>query len=334
MTKKKKFNFKFLIGLVFYLGFLYFFFTKLDIKSLDIILSSSIWPLVFVAVACELFLIGTNAYLLKKIFKLYGISIAYRAALDLWLLAVASSAFTAGISGPVIIYLKAKQISQDGIVALRAAASLFFVLLVPNILFIFISSALFFQRSEYFDFASLLEYILFAAILVIFIYLVFEIIRSLPVKKSIIHWLDRYQGLFESENLKIIFSRQAINVYIISLVRLLLNLLVFVLAIAGLGAYQNIPITVKNFAINQAIAIFSPSNGGLGFVEVGLTASLAANGIGQAHAAITVLVYRIIDFWLPFILGGAVFSLHYLKAIKNRHKDNKDKDPSKSGFLL
>ena len=50
--------------------------------------------------------------------------------------------------------------------------------------------------------------------------------------------------------------------------------------------------------------------GGLGFVEVGLGATLGLAGVGAAEATTAVLAYRLVSFWLPIPAGaiaGTVF---------------------------
>ena len=47
---------------------------------------------------------------------------------------------------------------------------------------------------------------------------------------------------------------------------------------------------------------FTP--GGLGFVEAGLTATLALAGVSAGNALVTTLVYRLLTFWLPLPVGA------------------------------
>ncbi len=54
--------------------------------------------------------------------------------------------------------------------------------------------------------------------------------------------------------------------------------------------------------------------GGVGFVEVGLAATLGLAGVGAAEATTAVLAYRLVSFWLPIPVGlvaGAVFTRRY-----------------------
>jgi hypothetical protein len=49
--------------------------------------------------------------------------------------------------------------------------------------------------------------------------------------------------------------------------------------------------------------------GGLGFVEVGLAATLGLAGVGAAEATTAVLAYRLVSFWLPIPAGAAAGAL-------------------------
>ena len=46
-----------------------------------------------------------------------------------------------------------------------------------------------------------------------------------------------------------------------------------------------------------------PSPGGIGPVEIALTAGLVAAGIPSAVALSTAIVYRLVTFWIPIPVG-------------------------------
>ena len=50
---------------------------------------------------------------------------------------------------------------------------------------------------------------------------------------------------------------------------------------------------------------FTP--GGLGFVEAGLTGTLALAGVSGGNALVTTLVYRLLTFWLPLPIGAVAW---------------------------
>ena len=47
--------------------------------------------------------------------------------------------------------------------------------------------------------------------------------------------------------------------------------------------------------------------GGLGFVEAGLTGTLALAGVPGATAAVATLAYRLVSFWLPLPFGPIAY---------------------------
>jgi len=46
--------------------------------------------------------------------------------------------------------------------------------------------------------------------------------------------------------------------------------------------------------------------GGLGFVEVSLSAVLIGFGASGVTAAATVMLYRLFELWLPVVIGGGL----------------------------
>jgi uncharacterized protein (TIRG00374 family) len=50
--------------------------------------------------------------------------------------------------------------------------------------------------------------------------------------------------------------------------------------------------------------------GGLGFVEAGLTGTLALAGVPAGAAVVATLAYRLVSFWLPIPAGGVAALLH------------------------
>ena len=50
--------------------------------------------------------------------------------------------------------------------------------------------------------------------------------------------------------------------------------------------------------------------GGLGFVEAGLTATLALAGVEASDAILATLAYRLFSYWLPLPVGLVAFTLH------------------------
>jgi uncharacterized protein (TIRG00374 family) len=71
-----------------------------------------------------------------------------------------------------------------------------------------------------------------------------------------------------------------------------------------------VPYLLIAYAVANVVGTFSPTPGGLGAVEGVMIALLAGFGLGSSAAIAIVLVYRLINFWLPVPLGlGTYLSL-------------------------
>lgn len=57
------------------------------------------------------------------------------------------------------------------------------------------------------------------------------------------------------------------------------------------------------FSIAYTVGMFAPTPGGLGAVEAVMLATFAGFGVPSAVAVASVLVYRLINYWLPFPIG-------------------------------
>ena len=80
--------------------------------------------------------------------------------------------------------------------------------------------------------------------------------------------------------------------------------------LVALGQPPRIVVPVVAYAISVLFAIIGFLPGGLGFVEVGLGAVLVSFGVTGATAAAAVVLYRVMELWLPLLIGAvAVHSL-------------------------
>ena len=96
-----------------------------------------------------------------------------------------------------------------------------------------------------------------------------------------------------------------------TLVGVMTMFVVFVICIRGLDITgQSITFTeaFAAWAISRLLSSIPLTPGGLGIIEVGLTSALTAFGADQASAVAAVLLYRLLT-WLPPILLGGVAAL-------------------------
>jgi uncharacterized protein (TIRG00374 family) len=85
-------------------------------------------------------------------------------------------------------------------------------------------------------------------------------------------------------------------------------------ALAAVGATARPSLALLAFVVAGVLGTIPLTPGGVGFVEVGLAATLGLAGVGAAEATAAVLAYRLVAFWLPIPVGlvaGAVFTRRY-----------------------
>ena len=75
--------------------------------------------------------------------------------------------------------------------------------------------------------------------------------------------------------------------------------------LVALGQPPRIVVPIVAYAISVLFTIIGFLPGGLGFVEAGLGAVLVSFGVTGATAAATVVLYRVMELWLPFLFGAA-----------------------------
>jgi hypothetical protein len=74
-------------------------------------------------------------------------------------------------------------------------------------------------------------------------------------------------------------------------------------ALAAVGSHPRPALVLLAFCAAQVLAQIPLTPGGLGFVEAGLTATLALAGVGAGDAVLATLAYRLFSYWLPLPLG-------------------------------
>lgn len=99
-----------------------------------------------------------------------------------------------------------------------------------------------------------------------------------------------------------------------SLLALLTQLLLTISNVAGLefsakavGVNLSFTIILLIFTFGSAVRNFTPTPGGIGGFEAGLVAAFAAYHVGSSQALAAVLLYRLISYWAPLLIGGLTF---------------------------
>jgi uncharacterized protein (TIRG00374 family) len=86
--------------------------------------------------------------------------------------------------------------------------------------------------------------------------------------------------------------------------RWMFEYLVLLLALYAIDAHPNPWSVLLAFVAASVLSMIPLTPGGLGFVEAGLTATLAAAGIGAGKAVAATLLFRLVSFWLPLPVGA------------------------------
>jgi uncharacterized protein (TIRG00374 family) len=81
-------------------------------------------------------------------------------------------------------------------------------------------------------------------------------------------------------------------------------------ALTAVGAHPRPSLVLLAFFAAQLLGTLPLTPGGLGFVEAGLTGTLALAGVGASEAVLATLAYRLVSFWLPIPAGGVAALLH------------------------
>lgn len=98
---------------------------------------------------------------------------------------------------------------------------------------------------------------------------------------------------------------------------------VLLVALIAVGSRPRPSLVLLAFAGAAVLGMIPLTPGGLGFVEIGLTAMLVASGIPGPDATLAVLTYRLFQFWLPLPAGAVAYVL-----FKRKYGRPADLEPS------
>ena len=88
-------------------------------------------------------------------------------------------------------------------------------------------------------------------------------------------------------------------------------------ALAAVGSNPRPSLVLLAFCAAQVLAQIPVTPGGLGFVEAGLTATLALAGVSPQDALVATFAYRLFSYWLMLPVGLGALGLHRL-ALRRR----------------
>jgi len=84
---------------------------------------------------------------------------------------------------------------------------------------------------------------------------------------------------------------------------------VLICALAAVGDGTPLSLILLAYFVGQMLAQIPITPGGLGFVEAGLTGTLALVGVAAGDAVLATLAYRLFSYWLPIPIGGITYWL-------------------------
>jgi uncharacterized protein (TIRG00374 family) len=116
--------------------------------------------------------------------------------------------------------------------------------------------------------------------------------------------------LAERDLIRRVLGRRWWEALLASVGRWFFDYLALLAALAAVGATPRPTLVLLAFVIAQVLAQIPLTPGGLGFVEAGLTGTLALAGVHGGQAVLASLAYRLASYWLPLPAGLAAWVLH------------------------
>jgi putative heme transporter len=107
-----------------------------------------------------------------------------------------------------------------------------------------------------------------------------------------------------------VLGRQWWEALLLAAGRWVLDYLTLIAALYALGASPRASLVLLAFCAAQLLGTLPLTPGGLGFVEAGLTGTLALAGVGGGAAVVATLAYRLVSFWLPIPAGAVAAIVH------------------------
>jgi uncharacterized protein (TIRG00374 family) len=107
-----------------------------------------------------------------------------------------------------------------------------------------------------------------------------------------------------------VLGRQWWQALLLAAGRWVLDYLTLIAALYAVGAEPRASLVLLAFCAAQILGTMPLTPGGLGFVEAGLTGTLALAGVGAGAAVVATLAYRLVSFWLPIPAGAVAAVIH------------------------
>jgi uncharacterized protein (TIRG00374 family) len=116
--------------------------------------------------------------------------------------------------------------------------------------------------------------------------------------------------LRERDQVRRTLGRQWWQAVLLASGRWVLDYLTLLAALTAVGADPRPSLVLLAFCAAQLLGTLPITPGGLGFVEAGLTGTLALAGVSGGKAVVATLAYRLFSFWLPIPVGAVAGVIH------------------------
>jgi uncharacterized protein (TIRG00374 family) len=123
--------------------------------------------------------------------------------------------------------------------------------------------------------------------------------------------------LRERDAIQAAFGRRWKMALAVAVGKWLFDYLALVAALYAVGADVRPSLVLVSYVAASLLGMIPLTPGGLGFVEAGLTGTLALAGVSAGAAVVATLAYRLASFWLPIPAGAVAYGL-----FRRRYRDS------------
>jgi uncharacterized protein (TIRG00374 family) len=116
--------------------------------------------------------------------------------------------------------------------------------------------------------------------------------------------------LRERNSVTMVLGQRWWQALLLAVGRWLLDYMTLLAALTAVHADPRPSTVLLAYCAAQFLGTLPLTPGGLGFVEAGLTGTLALAGVPAGAAVVATLAYRLVSFWLPIPAGGVAAILH------------------------
>jgi uncharacterized protein (TIRG00374 family) len=116
--------------------------------------------------------------------------------------------------------------------------------------------------------------------------------------------------LRERDSVAAVLGKRWWEALLLAVGRWVLDYLTLIAALTAIHADPRPSTVLLAYCAAQFLGTLPLTPGGLGFVEAGLTGTLALAGVPAGEAVVATLAYRLVSFWLPIPAGGAAAIVH------------------------